>query len=276
MTLIYNYLDYREFLRSLLKDKKAENPKFSHRYILRRMNIASSGYLLNVIAGKSSLNIQRVAQIGGILNLSRGEVNYFRKLVYFDKAKTVDEKNDYYQQIMDHRKRKVTLLSGEQFSLFSEWYFVVIREILHVVNFKDDYGALARMVTPSVTKSEAKKAIASLESLRLIARNDEGFFKPVDKAIATGDEITVHEVCRYQAKMITLAQFALESVPLKHREISGLTLSISDDKFQLIKSEIQEFRKKILQIASNDPKPERVFRCNFHLFPVSDEIGRVE
>lgn len=151
MIQIYNYLDYRKYLKDLLKEKKAENGKFSHRYILGRMDIASSSYLLNIIAGKFGITIKRVNQLSGILGLSNGEINYFKKLIYFDKAKSVGEKNDYYQQIMDYRKRKVTFITGKHFSLFSKWYFVVVREMLHIINFQDDYELLAKSVTPKIT-----------------------------------------------------------------------------------------------------------------------------
>ncbi len=273
MIQIYDYLDYRKYLKNLLKEKKAENVKFSHRYILGRMNIASSSYLLNIIAGKYGLNIKRVSQLGGILGLSSGEINYFKKLVYFDKAKSADEKNDYYQQIMDYRKRKVAFISGKHFSLFSKWYFVVVREMLHIISFKDDYGLLAKLVTPQITVDEATEAITSLEYLGLIARNIDGFFKPIDNAISTGDDITQLEVTKYHEKVITLSLSALGVVPLREREISAMTLSISEDKFQLIKLEIQEFRRKILQIASNDSNPQRVYHCNFQFFPGSEKIG---
>jgi uncharacterized protein (TIGR02147 family) len=276
MILIYNYLDYRKFLKELLKYKKEENPKFSHRYIISKLDISSSGYLINVIANKSSLNIQRAIQIGRILGLSAMENNYFKKLILFDKAKTIEEKNEYYKQIIDYRKRKVRFINGDQFTLFSKWYFVVIREMLHAIDFKDNYSNLAKAITPSISKIEAEKAISILKELKLIEINENGFYKPIDKAIATGDDISARDVTNYQSKMINLSQFALEAVPIKEREISGLTLSISNEKFQLIKSEIQEFRKRMLQIASEDSNPERIFRCNFQLFPLSDDLGELK
>ncbi len=270
MVLIYSYIDYRKFLSDFLKEKKIENKKYSHRSILQRMGISSTGYLANVIAGKSSLSIKNATVLGRILNLSKAEITYFKKLIYFTKAKAIEEKNDYFEQIMVYRKRKMKFLENDQLSLFKEWYTAIIREILHTCEFKDDYYALAHLVKPHITVKDAKNAIASLEEMKLIQRNEGGVYKPVDNAITTGDEIQSFHVSNFQVKMLNLAQFALQNIASEERDMSGLTLSISREKFYLIKEELQEFRKKILQIAAEESEPEQVFRCNFNLFPVSN------
>lgn len=270
MIQIYTYIDYRKFLSDILKEKKDEKKRFSHRSILKKMGITSTGYIANVISGKSTLSIKNTVVLGRILNLSKMEITYFKKLIYFAKAKTIEEKNDCFEQIMVYRKRKMKFLDDDQLSLFKEWYVVVIREILHTYDFKDDYLELARMVKPSVTVKDAKYAISLLENIKLIEKNDEGIYKPIDKALSTGDEIQSFHVSNFQSKMLNLAQFSLKKTSSEDRDISGLTLSISREKFRIIKEELQEFRKKILQIASEETDPEQVFRCDLHLFPVSN------
>lgn len=77
-------------------------------------------------------------------------------------------------------------------------------------------------------------------------------------------------VVNYQIAMIDLAKKAIEKVEPDDRDISEVTLSISMDKFQLLKQEYQDFRKKIIQIATDDTvKADRVIRCNLQLFPLS-------
>lgn len=277
MATLYTYIDYRKYLSKALEDKRAEDKraedkKFSHRYVLKRMGITSSGYLSNVISGKNCFSIKDAVSLGRILNLSRAEIEYFKKLIYFSKAKTVEEKNVYFKQIMDYRKRRVSFLQKDQLSLYSEWYTVVIREILHTCNFTGNYATLAKMVRPKISVSEAKKSIQSLEKMGLVEKNSDGVYKPVNRAITTGDQINSSHVKNFHRKMVNLAEFAIENTSSLERDISSLTLSVSEERFDVIRDEIQEFRKKILQIAEEETNPERVFQCNFHLFPVSNKL----
>lgn len=275
MIQIYSYLDYRKYLKDVFKEKKKENKNFSHRSVLLRMNIKSTGYLANILSGKRSINISTTVKLGRILNMSKAEINYFKKLVYFDRSKSIEEKNDHFEQIMIFRKRKIKFLDDEQLSLFSRWYMVLIRELMHCYDFDGDYYALAKLIKPHITMSEAKKAIELLEKINLIVKDDNGIYKPVDNVITTGDEIHSFHVTNFQVKMIELAKFALENIASEDRDISGLTLSISHEKFQLIKGEIQEFRKKISQIAADDSNPEQVYRCNFQFFPIFNNLKKL-
>ena len=275
-TALYTYLDYRKYLSNVLEEKRAEDKKFSHRFFLRRMGITSTGYLSNVICGKNSLNTKDAVSLGRVLNLSNAEIEYLKKLIYFSKAKTVEEKNVYFKQIMDYRKRRVVFLQKDQLSLYSEWYTVIIREILHTCNFTDDYTALAKMVSPKISVQAAKKSIQLLEKMGLVEKNNDGVYKPVNRAITTGDQINSFHVTNFHRKMVNLAEFAIENTLSSKRDISSLTLSISEERFDIIKNEIQEFRKRILQIAEEETNPERVFQCNFHLFPVSNKLEEKE
>ena len=276
MITLYTYIDYRKYLSNVLENKRAEDKKFSHRYVLKRMGITFSGYLSNVISGKNCFSIKDAVSLGRILDLSSAEIEYLKKLIYFSKAKTVEEKNIYFKQIMDFRKRRVSFLKKDQLSLYSEWYTVVIREILHTFNFTGNYAALARMVRPKISASEAKKSIQSLEKMGLVEKNSDGVYKPVNRAITTGDQISSFHVKNFHRKMVNLAEFAIEKTPSAERDISALTLSISEERFDIIRDEIQEFRKKILQIAEEETNPEQVFQCNFHLFPVSNKSEEKE
>lgn len=266
---IYSYLSYRDFLRDYLKRKKEENPYFSQRVLLRKMKISSTGFLANIIAGRSNLTIEQITELSTIMGLSAKESLYFKNLLYFSKAKTISEKNDFLKQLLSFRKGKVKFLKTSELSLFKEWYYVVIRELLNFVEFSDDYKLLANMVEPSITPANAKQAIDDLEKLGLIRKDDNGFFRQADAVISTGDEVRSLHVANYQKAMFDLGSKAIDSIKAEERDLSGLMITVSDQSFALIKEEIQNFRKRILQIAADESAPSRVVRCNFQIFPVS-------
>jgi uncharacterized protein (TIGR02147 family) len=128
------------------------------------------------------------------------------------------------------------------------------------------------MIEPPITPKEAKNTIGDLEKMGLIKKDRQGFYKQVDAAISTGDEVRSLHVANYQRDMFDLGRRALDKIKGQERDLSGLVMTVSDEKFKLMKEEIQSFRKRMLQIAVDDENPNRVIRCNFQIFPVTKKV----
>lgn len=271
MIEIYNYINYRQFLKDFFEEQKTQAETLTQRAILQKMGISSSGFLANVLSGKNSLTIEQVKCLAGILKLSENEARYFKYMVYFDKAKAADEKNDFFETLNSLRRKKLRKLNKSQLSLFTKWYYVVIRELLNFYRLRDDFAMLARMVNPRIKPTEAEEAISALEQMGFIKKDENGYYRQTDTAISTGDEVQSFLVAKFQLSMMDLGKRALEKVPVEERDISGLTLTLSPESFKLIKAEIQEFRKRISRIAVDEQSPIQVFRCNFQMFPVSQK-----
>jgi uncharacterized protein (TIGR02147 family) len=69
--------------------------------------------------------------------------------------------------------------------------------------------------------------------------------------------------------MMARASEAIDRVPREEREISSLTLCVSQDALLRLKERIREFRRELLQLAELEGEPERVVQLNFQLFPLS-------
>jgi uncharacterized protein (TIGR02147 family) len=70
--------------------------------------------------------------------------------------------------------------------------------------------------------------------------------------------------------MMKRAAESIDRVPWENRELSALTLCISRTTAGKLKSMIQEFRKTLMEAATEDRDPEGVYQLNFHLFPLVD------
>ena len=71
--------------------------------------------------------------------------------------------------------------------------------------------------------------------------------------------------------MLERAADALDSVPREEREISSVTLCVSQEVMLDLKERIREFRRELLQVAELDGAPERVVHIGFQLFPLSEK-----
>jgi uncharacterized protein (TIGR02147 family) len=76
-------------------------------------------------------------------------------------------------------------------------------------------------------------------------------------------------VQHFHAEAMKLAEQALRNLPRDKRNISGLTLGISQETYDKVCLEVQECQKRIVDIAEKDAAADRVYQLNFHFFPVS-------
>jgi uncharacterized protein (TIGR02147 family) len=269
MPSIYKYLNYREYLHDYFVEQKQFQKQLTHRVILKKMKITSTGFLSNVIAGKKNLNSEMSKKLGKIINLATRERRYLNNMVSYNQARSIEEKKGFLDRLLAMRKTDLAQISDHQFSIFSVWYYVYIRDLLCFFDFKGDYQALADRLDPPIKPEEAETAIRELEKLGFIAKDNDGFYRPRECLITTGDEAHSVQLANFQLATMDLAKRSLEKHPADKRDISFVSLTLSADSFGLVKSEVQAFRKRLLLMAKDEKKPDRVYQCNIQLFPVT-------
>ena len=66
---IFEYYDYRLFLRDLVEYERKRNPVFSNRYIVRRAGFKSPTALKHVIDGKRNLSLESANKFASALKI---------------------------------------------------------------------------------------------------------------------------------------------------------------------------------------------------------------
>ena len=269
---VLEYLNYREFLRDAVGWLKEHDQTFSQKGVQFELGISSSGFLSNVLVGRKNLTANQAARMTRILKLNGIDSAYFEALVLFTQARTTDEKNEFFGRLMNMQSAQLKQLPENTLTLFSKWYYVAIREVIDLVKWKDDYGFLAASLQPAIKVGEAKEAVDVLLQLGLIRRNQNGIMKTSDTAISAGDELASKHVLHFQVTTMDLAKQALQDVSAANRDISVLSMGLSEDSFRLVKNEIRHFRKRLAKIAIEDKAASRVYQLNFQFFPLSQEL----
>jgi uncharacterized protein (TIGR02147 family) len=266
---VYQYLDYRKLLKDLYQERKALNSNFSYRYISLKTGIRSSGYFANILSGKSNISLKLVLKLSQLFGLKRPEAEYFELLVLFNQSKTHDEKNHLFDRILKLKKSKIKTLLPEYYEYFNNWYYVVIREMLDFHPCNGDFEAVARLISPPITAKDAERAFTVLESLGLIQKNAKGFYERADALITTGEEVQSTAIVNFQKQTLDLAKKSFDLYPKEARDISTLTISISQKNLQRIKERIRNVRREILELAKADPFTDTVYQLEFIAFPVT-------
>jgi uncharacterized protein (TIGR02147 family) len=268
--VVFEYDNYRAYLRDLYGFYKKTKPHFSYRYFSQKAGFRSPNFLKLVIEGKRNLSPESIERFTSALKLNKKETEFFRILVHLNQARTIGEKKLYAEKLMQFRSfRYIHPLRQDQYRYYAEWYNIPIRELTILPEFSEDPGWIARSLLPPISPQQAQKALDLLLQLGLLERDESGRLVQADAFISTGDEVTSASVANYHREMIQKGSEALDRFPGQDRDISSVTMALSESSFQEIKSLIQRFRKELLAIADQDRHPEGVYQVNFQLFPLA-------
>jgi uncharacterized protein (TIGR02147 family) len=266
---IYDYTDYRLYLRDYYEEQKAKNPAFSYRYFARKAGFNSSGLYKDIVDGRTGITRSLILRFATAMKLSPKQQEYFETMVYFNEARTVEEKKLYFERLMKYHNSKAFRVDARQYEYYSKWYYIAVRELLAIGNFKDDYAAIAQALNPSIRQDHARKAIEVLKKLGLIQKDKGGYYRAVDKILTTGSDIKSLAIANFQKNMMDMAKEAIDRHPVEHRNISTVTFSVSQETYTEIKAELDACRKRILGMVDRSENEDRVCQLNMQLFPLS-------
>lgn len=270
MVQVFDYFDYRKFLKDWFAAKKQEHAQYSFRVMADQCGFKSKSFLAHVMEGKANLSDNSLFSLGRALKLSSKEFSYFASLVRFNQARDQRQREQYFQELLRAgARRKARTMLEHEYEFYSKWYHNTIRELVTMVDFGEDYAALGRMLVPPISAVKARRSVELVLRLGLIEKEGERY-RVTDKILQTGDDIRSVAVTSFHRQNLEIAGSALDQYPVDEREISCVVGGMSDECFAQVKTEIQEFRKRIVSIISNDTrKAKRVYHVNFQCFPTA-------
>jgi len=269
---IFDYTDYRLYLKDYYEEQKQNGSFFSYRYFARKSGVAASVYK-DIVEGRRRLTIPVMEKYAKAMNLSAKETEYFDALVKFNNSTKVDDQNEALLRMNRLRKKSsLKFLEKNQYEFFSQWYHSVIRELVTLPSFKEDYVWIAKKVNPPITPAQAKRSLKLLEVMGLIKRNEKGKLEITDAAIASEFEAKSIALRHFHQEMISLARDSIENYSPEKREVSSLTLGISDICYFRVKKRIQEFKEELLNMVVEDKSSSNLIcQLNFQLFPLIND-----
>lgn len=274
---IFEYTDFKLFLREAYEAKKKEWKHFSHRYIAQKGEF-SSGYFAKLSQGQSSLTPDKVPVIAEIFGLFGDRREYFRVLALYNQAKSETDREKHYFDLNKIRKSYQTLVGDSQLKYFSQWYYAVVREVAQNKTLEELKFA-GESIFPPVNSEQLSDALELLLELNLLVE-EEGRFQKRDRVLSSGDEAMPKAVASFANQSLELCQQALYDLPKKDRRISALVLNISKEGKSKVESLINQCRQQVLDIAMDDRNVDQVMHVNLshflHLGPQEETENDLE
>lgn len=267
---VFNYLDYRAFLRDFYQSKK-ERQGLSYRALARLIGIKSPSYLKHVLDGDRNLSPEMAFQFAKGLGLDGDAVEYFATLVEFNQARTVEARLKAHQQLTSFKRHgELFRLEAEHAQYHATWYLPAIRELCARADFRDDPKWIANRLRPKVSEADIERGLRTLFELGLLIRKPDGKIGQGEALISTGPESEAMNVVAYHKTMMTMAMSSIDRFGRKDRDISSLTLCLDAEGLSEIKRRLQRFRRELLELSETAKVPKQVVQINLQLFPLSD------
>jgi uncharacterized protein (TIGR02147 family) len=267
---IFAYTDYRKFLRDYYAWAKSHKKGFSHRAFLAKAGMSGPNYLKRVMEGEHNLTDNSIPKFSAALALTDAEAHYFKHLVYFNQARTLEDKDRFFGVLMDLKTPHTHyVLERAQYDYYKDWFNVAIREMLSFFPYRDNPKEMGKRLAPPVPPKKIKRAIQLLTELGLVEKGEDGVYKATSKFILTDPDIQSLLIPRFHQSMTRLAEEAITRFPKEERYFSSSTVSLSGKTYREIIELIRATRKEALRKVGEDPDPERVYHLNMQLFPLS-------
>lgn len=265
---IFTYLDFRKYLADSWAERKAEDPRFSHRYIAMKAGFTSPAFFSRILAGEVHLQPSGVLKLAEIFRLGNRETRFFELLVLYGQSKSHEEKTLFLDRIVAWRKSNVARLESEQTAFCKDWRAVAILQALDLLDPGAPAAELGSMLHPPVDSSEVERILALLERIGLARKEEDGIWRKTEAVLSTGDADSEALDLFHQATM-ALGMESIDRFDRSDRSISTLTLSVSKATFDRLRDRIRLLRREALDLARGDEHPDRVLQINFQMFPLA-------
>jgi uncharacterized protein (TIGR02147 family) len=272
MASIFNYFDFREFLKADFQERKARNPGFSIRALATKLGLNSST-LTRIFNGKRNIGKNLSPMFVKFLGLRSRESEYFGHLVGFCQAKSEHQRMAEYRELSRLRNGRVKEVPQSRHAFYEEWYFSAVRELLRFYPFNGDFQSLAKMLDPPITMQEAKRAVELLLNLGFIDRVGAAYAVR-DAAISTGAVWQGMAVQRFHQETLGKAIEGIERIPRQERDYSTMTMCYSAEGYIKARELLKRTREELTRIEECDLGRNRVYQINMQLFPASKPYER--
>ncbi len=273
---IFGYTDYRAYLRDFYAFRKDGTHGYSFRSFSKAAGFSSPNILKLVIDGERNISADAIVKFLKALGLKGAMAEYFTALVKMNQAKSDREKETHFatlQKLTPQAKRRD--LNAESLKYVSNWLYPVIREMVGLVEFRDDPYWISRRINGRATVVEIGQALQFLLKEGFIEKVD-GRFVARDNMVLSSDEVRSLAIRNYHRQMLEQAKEALENLPLEEREYGALTFVLPEAALAELKYKMKMFRSELHKWAmqvSEEQGGELVVQVNAQMYPHTKKVS---
>jgi uncharacterized protein (TIGR02147 family) len=266
---IFNYLNFREFLKDHLGYIRLKNPAFRFQTLVEKYGLSSRSHYIDILNGRK-LTKKFSGVYRQICDLSGKEADYFQALVGYDQAQNDVEKTRHFHEILRLSPNLETVkLEQEAYRYFSAWYNPVMLSVLDLNRHERDHRKIAALFKPKITAIQARQALKTLTDLQFISWDkDRNVWNIHHQFLKSTDGAKAAALKSFHKEMQRIGMQTYKT-DFDNQTFSTLTLSTSIKTKIEIERMVADLRQSIMEKVKADAYPEVVTQVNFQVFSLS-------
>lgn len=272
MKSVFEYLEYREYLKDAYEEKKAANPFLSYRLLGDTLGVDPSN-LFRLLHQQAHLPARCQPQVLDFLGLSGRSAEYYSLLIAYSRERGAKSKREILEKALSLRDVERRQLEEDQLvSYFWNWWVMAIRSLLEVTDGNCHPAELSRRLSPSVPESEVEASLKILKELGLVKQAASGRLVLAEAHVTAGEKVKAKALHLFQKQILGLASEALDRFPKEERDISTLTLALDEPTFATVREILRECRRQIQKSVEDAKRPDRVMQISMAFFPLAPAL----
>jgi uncharacterized protein (TIGR02147 family) len=269
---IFQYFDYRSFLRDAQLSIKEDRPAFTFEFLALAVGLKARSHITLLIQGKKNMPKHLIPLFSKALGLEGRHGPFFEALVHFTQARTHSEKKTWLDRMITIQYGQTRTLDTRAYELCKKWYYPIVREVLRIMAVNENLAEVGARIRPRIGVSEVRESLQVLERLNLAFRDPKGRWRQTSAQISFSDGWRSVAVREFQLHSLEQAKLALETVPAEEREIAMVTLTTSPELALRIRERMREFRAEIVgMVTADENNPTSVQQIILCAFPLTIE-----
>lgn len=270
---LLGFTDYRAYLAHFYQWQKQINPEFSYAQFAERAGFHSRSFLRLIISGKRNLSSEGIQKFIFGLSLNRREGQAFEAMVKSNQSSTLEEKVQHWKRFQEicHQQSSTSKIS-DPFTYLSRWHVPVLVSILRQQDISHKVEDLATMV--GISQKEIQESLEILTKMGVITDIKDERYQIRASIFETDDDIPNVAIQAFHANSLKKAIEAI-ILPVEQREFQSLLLSLGEEEFETLKSELRNIAIRMDQtFAGKKQKASKVYSLNLNLIPITKSFIR--
>lgn len=271
---IYQYHDYRQFLRDWLAHLRAMNSVNSVRALARASGMSES-YLSMVLSGDRRLSTSLLAQLCPNLGLDASAQSYLVWMHSIVEADSEEQRLTALKKIQRfHRYKELNFSEVETYAYLVNWHYVAIREMASLPDFQLDLKWIRSRLKFKIGTKQVREALNFLVQHGFIQLDANGKCKRPDKGVRAKPGVLKPALIKFHREMLNRACDSIETTPSEFRNVSAHTAAIPLEQVAEAKRILEEARAKIVALTENGGQSAtEVYHFGFLAFPLTKSSG---
>jgi uncharacterized protein (TIGR02147 family) len=268
MSNVFQYEDFKSFLKDELERRTLRNTKYSLRAFARDLGVSFSR-LSEIFTKGEGISLSTARKIADNMRLSELEKDYFLKLVIAGHSRNRSIRENAIKSIQNYKTRRIFMSLRESYKeLLSRWYYIALIEMVSV-NRPKALPEIAKAL--EISEEEVTAALAHLSDKGFIEKSEKGVWQKCTAFLKVESTTPSHMIRGYHKEFLSKASRALENQPIKSRKYLSTVFAVKKERIDEARKELERFNESFLQKYTANQSADGVYAFSLQLFQIDEE-----